>query len=270
TTGIFNNLAAGNYTVWVKNNSGCISDTSKAVILPQPNSPTKPILATIQPTCTVATGKISVSSPTGVGMSYSLDGLSFTNTTGIFNNLAAGNYSVWVKNTLGCISQSASGIINTQPIKPDAGLDKVIYLPISSTVLTPNPLGGTWAVSTGNIFSSSINNSGTVSGLNNAGGYNFVYSLNTCSDTAKVTVICTKPTLTLGNIKCEGSTYSVAFYSSTPNISPSAGTISGDRIINIPTGTNLSVKASNGTGCETVLDVISPEPCDSSCEFSNL
>ncbi|MCP9768918.1 hypothetical protein EGI22_13445, partial [Lacihabitans sp. LS3-19] len=188
----------------------------------------------------------------------------------IFNNLAAGNYSVWVKNTLGCISQSASGIINTQPIKPDAGLDKVIYLPISSTVLTPNPLGGTWAVSTGNIFSSSINNSGTVSGLNNAGGYNFVYSLNTCSDTAKVTVICTKPTLTLGNIKCEGSTYSVAFYSSTPNISPSAGTISGDRIINIPTGTNLSVKASNGTGCETVLDVISPEPCDSSCEFSNL
>ncbi|MCP9768870.1 hypothetical protein EGI22_13185, partial [Lacihabitans sp. LS3-19] len=118
TTGIFNNLAAGNYTVWVKNNSGCISDTSKAVILPQPNSPTKPILATIQPTCTVATGKITVSAPTGVGMSYSLDGLSFTNTTGIFNNLAAGNYTVWVKNNSGCISDTSKAVILPQPNSP--------------------------------------------------------------------------------------------------------------------------------------------------------
>jgi hypothetical protein len=45
----------------------------------------------------VATGTITVTAPTGTGITYSIDGATYTNTTGIFTNVAAATYSVTVK-----------------------------------------------------------------------------------------------------------------------------------------------------------------------------
>jgi hypothetical protein len=45
----------------------------------------------------LATGTISVTAPAGTGITYSIDGSTYTNTTGIFTNVAAA-YSVTVKN----------------------------------------------------------------------------------------------------------------------------------------------------------------------------
>ncbi len=270
TTGVFGSLPAGNYSVWVKNTVGCVSELTTGVINPQPITPPKPILSIGQPTCKISTGTISVTIPQGAGLSYSRDGITFTNTSGIFNNLTAGNYTIWVKGATGCISDTSKATINIQPLSPNAGLDRVIYMPVNAAQLTPTPSGGTWSALNSNSFASGINNLGNVSGLSNPGDYAFKYTLGTCSDTAKVTVLCTKPTLTVGNIICNGSTYSVSFYSSATSVIPSAGTISGDKIINIPIGTDLAVKASYGTNCETTLNVISPTPCDPTCVFSNL
>jgi hypothetical protein len=44
----------------------------------------------------VATGTITVTAPTE-GITYSIDGSTYTNTTGIFTNVAAATYSVTVK-----------------------------------------------------------------------------------------------------------------------------------------------------------------------------
>jgi hypothetical protein len=67
----------------------------------QPAPPAAPTAAaTLQPTCAVATGTITVSARLE-GITYSIDGSTYTNTTGIFTNVAA--YSVTVK-MLGCIS----------------------------------------------------------------------------------------------------------------------------------------------------------------------
>jgi hypothetical protein len=41
----------------------------------------------------VATGTITVTAPTGTGITYSIDGATYTNTTGIFTNVAAANVS---------------------------------------------------------------------------------------------------------------------------------------------------------------------------------
>jgi hypothetical protein len=38
-----------------------------------------------------------VTAPTGTGITYSIDGSTYTNTTGIFTNVAAATYSVTVK-----------------------------------------------------------------------------------------------------------------------------------------------------------------------------
>jgi|GEM_PF-1028893 len=117
TTGLFENLASGDYTVYAKNATGGISTATKATINTQPATPTAPTLAVTQPTFTQATGSISVTSATA-DLSFGLDGVTFGNTIGVFDNLASGNYTVYSKNASGCISITANATINPQPVAP--------------------------------------------------------------------------------------------------------------------------------------------------------
>ena len=70
--------------------------------------------ATSQPTCIVSTGTITVTAPTG--MNYSIDGTDYTNTTGTFDNLAAGSYTVTARNGSGCTSLATLPIAINAPI----------------------------------------------------------------------------------------------------------------------------------------------------------
>jgi hypothetical protein len=65
---------------------------------------------TLQPTCSVSTGTITITAPTGSGMTYSIDGLTYT-TTGIFASVGIGTYNVTAKNSSGCISPGTSVVI---------------------------------------------------------------------------------------------------------------------------------------------------------------
>jgi large repetitive protein len=131
---LFENLASGNYTVTVRNSEGCISSAS-AVIETAPLSPETPVLATVDPTCFVATGSIEVSSPVGAGFEYSIDGTAFQ-VSALFENLVPATYTVTVRNSEGCIS-SASAVIEVAPLAPET--------PVLATV---NP---TCIVATGSI-----------------------------------------------------------------------------------------------------------------------
>jgi hypothetical protein len=61
-------------------------------------------------TCANPTGTITVTAPLGAGLSYSIDGVDYTNTTGIFNGVAPGTYNVTVQNAAGCILNSSATI----------------------------------------------------------------------------------------------------------------------------------------------------------------
>lgn len=108
--------AAGNYTgTLTVSNAGCVSInyTITINVIALPVAPTAS--ATKQPTCMDNTGTITVTSPAaGSGFSYSTDGVTFTNTTGIFTGLATGVYNIRVRNnsTL-CISPITPITINT-------------------------------------------------------------------------------------------------------------------------------------------------------------
>ena len=82
--------------------------------------PTNPSTIIIQPTCSLATGTITVTSPTEPGMTYSIDGISFINTTGVFRMVPTGQYSVIAKNQQGCMSWS-SVTINGNGQGPNLG-----------------------------------------------------------------------------------------------------------------------------------------------------
>jgi hypothetical protein len=66
-------------------------------------------------TCANPTGTITVTAPLGAGLSYSIDGVDYTNTTGIFNGVAPGTYNVTVQNAAGCISSATVATINGAP-----------------------------------------------------------------------------------------------------------------------------------------------------------
>jgi|GEM_PF-362376 len=148
TTTSISGLAAGtSYTFMVTNDLGCTSSSSSsAVIIAQPITPTAPIVGSItQPTCTVATGDVSISGLPSTGtwtITATPGGLTQTGTgtTGTFTGLSANTYTFTVTNSDGCTStvSSTSATINAQPATPSA--------PIAGTVTQPTCLSPTGSV----------------------------------------------------------------------------------------------------------------------------
>ncbi|WP_162427636.1 T9SS type A sorting domain-containing protein [Pontibacter pudoricolor] len=116
----FSNLAAGStYSVRVKNSTGCISSPSTGTLDSQPPTPAAPTAEVDQPTCTVATGTIRVTSSIE-GLTFSINSTNpadFTNTTGVFGMLTPGSYIIRSKSGV-CISDGVTKVVNSQPPTP--------------------------------------------------------------------------------------------------------------------------------------------------------
>jgi gliding motility-associated-like protein len=115
----FTNLTANTYTITAKNISGCTS-TATATVNTAPSVPSVPSIATVNPTC-ITGGSITVTSPIGAGFTYSTDGTNFQTSPAFTSGIGAGNYTITVKNSSGCIN-SATTTINTVPSAPAAAV----------------------------------------------------------------------------------------------------------------------------------------------------
>ncbi len=96
------------------------ANTSWIQLMRQQVSLTAPVLSITQPSCYNSNGSIIVTSPVGSGLNYSIDGINYTNSFGVFTGLAAGSYPVTVKNAAGCVSPITMAVINPQPATPSA------------------------------------------------------------------------------------------------------------------------------------------------------
>ncbi len=94
------------------------SDPATLTVSPIPAQPT---LTVTQPTCSTATGTINISAPTGQGMTYSIDGTTYTNTTGVFTGVTPGSYNVTARSLAGCTSPIRIATVNDQPPTPAVG-----------------------------------------------------------------------------------------------------------------------------------------------------
>jgi hypothetical protein len=151
TTGIFSSVASGNYTVTAKNSSGCISLGASVAINAQPATPSNPAVTLVQPSCFVSTGTITITSPIGLGMTYSIDGSTYSNTTGIFGSVSSGTYVVTAKSSLGCISSGTSTTINSQPSTPSTPAITLTQPTCSVstgtiTITSPKAVGMTYSI----------------------------------------------------------------------------------------------------------------------------
>ncbi|TQI70620.1 gliding motility-associated-like protein [Gramella sp. Hel_I_59] len=137
--------------------------TATITILDSPDAPV--VSDTVQTTCEIATGSITVT--TVNGLQYSVGG--DYQTSGSFTGLAAGTYNVIAKNADGCISPATSVVIQEQPNTPDAPVVSDTVQPTCETAT------GSFTVNTVNGLQYSIGGdyqeSGSFTGLA-AGTYN--------------------------------------------------------------------------------------------------
>ena len=125
-SGLFKNVAAGDYKITVKDGNCIVQKPSSVAQLPPPKINDIKIQA---PQCSAANGEISIvafgfSTP----LSYSIDGLSFQ-ANSVFKNIKPGTYTATVRDAGGC--QDNKAVIFAAGIAPK----------ISSLVVTPTTCG---------------------------------------------------------------------------------------------------------------------------------
>jgi hypothetical protein len=95
----------------ILNPSNCDTATVSVTVCGQIAGPTVSIT---QPTCSLATGTITVTAPTGAGLTYSINGINYQSGTA-FPGLSSNSYNVTVKNSSGCVSDITVAEVNPRP-----------------------------------------------------------------------------------------------------------------------------------------------------------
>ena len=234
---IFTNLTPGNYPVTVKNLAGCISAITMVTINPAPAAPAVADVTIVQPTCTTATGSIAVNSPTGTGITYSIDGTNFGNGV-TFPNLIPGTYTITVKNAAGCTSVTPAITINAVPTAPAV-----------ANVSTTQP---TCTTPTGSITVNSPTGAGLTYSIDGTNFQNGVAFPNLTPGTYTVTVKnatgCTSvtPPITINTVPGAPAVADVT------TVQPTCTIPTGSITVNTPTGAGLTYSI-DGTNFVTTL-----------------
>ena len=210
-------LAPGEYNYTVTNQFGCTSPASATVTInAQPATPPLPVISI---DCSQGYGNavITVTSPTGAGYTFSLDGGIFQ-TSNIFTSVGNGNHTVTVRNSAGCTTTGSTFSVNCGCINPPA-----VTLSSSS--------GSTCGTSPVTVSGNTFVNATTVTITSNGGGtinpasasaspFSFTYT-PVAADAGKVITI----TVTTNNPAGFPCTAASATYALTVNSIPSAPTV---------------------------------------------
>ena len=169
-------LVTGTSNYTVTNATGCASLASANVVVNvQPATPTTTIIDSIaQPTCTTATGSVTLSGLPLGNWILNPGGISGSAATFTISGLATGTTNYTVTNATNCTSSaSANIVIDVQPTTPSAPIIDSIIQPncttASGSVTLSGLPSGNWIINPGAISGSTatITISGLVTGTNN-------------------------------------------------------------------------------------------------------
>lgn len=142
------NLSPGLYTIRTKDAAGCISNPQGVVITSLTLG--RPDFTVINPACTVA-GKITINTSADF---YTFNGGQTWVTTNVKDNIFSGNFSIGIKNNLGCTSYLETVYLQTfqtispnyELIQPTCGENGTIYITSESDFYSFDN-GLTWTTS---------------------------------------------------------------------------------------------------------------------------
>ena len=119
TSTSINNLAAGSYSFNVTNSFGCTSSNAASITINTvANAPLAPLVNITQPSCTVSTGSVLITSDT-TGLTFSLDGGPFSAyPVGGYTGVVTGTHSLIAQALGGCLSPFTYITIDAQPLSP--------------------------------------------------------------------------------------------------------------------------------------------------------
>lgn len=268
-----NNLPAGNYTFTVNNAAGCTSlPSANVVINAVVGAPSVPTITISQPTCSLGTGSILVTSST-TGLTFSLDGGAYTAyPAGGYIGLATGSHTLIAQNVSGCLSPFANITINAQPTAPPTPTISIVQpncsISTGTVSITSSTLGQTF----------NFNNGGF--GAYPVGGYVvapgtytlLAQNLNGCSPTIVNNIVVNSqpasPAVTASYtpIICFAGSSTITA-SATGGVPPyeyslNNGAYQTSNIFNVIAGTyNITAKDTNGcTGVTNDLLIAQPTP----------
>jgi len=140
--GDFQNLTGGSYTVSLIDNNGCRHDTIVEILTPA-------ILSIDNITVTDVTGcggntngALLVTGSGGTGLrEFSLDNVNYQ-ASGTFINLAAGDYTVWIRDSNGCTVSAPASINEPPPVDATIVKTDASYGSLGSITIS-NATGGT-------------------------------------------------------------------------------------------------------------------------------
>ena len=109
---VYNNLAAASHSIDVRDANGCVFSTS--ITISNTAGPTAIVSTVVNTACGVSNGSLTLGAVTGgvAPYTYSIDGGAFTATTS-YTNLAAGTYTIDVRDANGCVYSTTASISNT-------------------------------------------------------------------------------------------------------------------------------------------------------------
>ena len=263
-TGGYTGILSGSHTLIGQNISGCLSPFANVIINPQPVSPVAPVINITQPTCTVSSGIINVTSSTA-GLAFSFDGGPFTNySTGGYIT-TAGSHSIAVQNSDGCAPNITNNIIvNPQPATPSiSAISSLITCFGGTTIVTANASGGVFP------YEYSINN-GPYQTTNTfslgAGSYTVtVKDVNGCvGTTGNIVIIQPAPitaTSTATSIACNGGNSTLTITASGGSgafeYSLNNGAFQSTNSFNVVAGIYTArVRLINNPACSTALNTV--------------
>lgn len=181
----FSGLASSTYQIVVKDANACQLDSTITL-----NNPASPVINNIQQTpasCGKANGSITINASGGVSpLNYSIDSAATYFSSNTFNSLAAGNYSIFVKDGNGCTVQTTVILAGGSAVVIDSLTSIPSSCGLNNGSISIHFSGGT------PIYSFSDNNGitfGTDSSFTNLGSGNYVLIVKDavgCSDTTTV------------------------------------------------------------------------------------
>jgi gliding motility-associated-like protein len=207
TTGVFTNLPVGNNSFTVTDNHGCTANVVANITQPASGIGSLIVVQTNVLCSGTNTGSFTLQGNNGVApYSFTLNGN--TNSTGTFNNLAAGIYNVTVTDASGCTHIQVVNLNSPNALNASiASQTAVSCFGGNNASLTVTAINGTNPY---NFNLGSTNNSTGIFNNLSAGSYNVIVSdQNGCSYTQPVTII--QPTAALSsaianqtNVTCFG------------------------------------------------------------------